>query len=87
LPIRNATAIARLSTLPSPKPACLAIEDSENGLKASLAAGLETVITPTGCSRDHDYAGALARVPDLGGVTVAQLRHWHAIAYAEDKHL
>jgi beta-phosphoglucomutase-like phosphatase (HAD superfamily) len=68
-----------------PATACLAIEDSANGLKASRGAGLATVITRTAYTDDHDFAGALALLPDLGGVTLPLLRHWHASAYDLDK--
>ncbi len=74
-----------LEQLALPAAACLALEDSANGLKASLAAGLATVITPTDYTRDHDFSGALALLPDLGQMTVPLLRHWHETAYARDK--
>ena len=74
-----------LDKLGLPPSACLALEDSANGLKASRAAGLATVITPTGYTRDHDFSGALALLPDLGRVTLPLLRHWHRTAYACDK--
>ncbi len=57
---------------------CLAFEDSSNGLRAAVAAGLATVVTPTRFTDDHDFTGALRRVPDLGAVDLAQLRRWHA---------
>ncbi len=68
-----------------PSAACLAIEDSANGLKASRAAGLATVITRTAYTDGHDFSGALALLPDLGEVTVPLLRHWHGTAYDGDK--
>lgn len=74
-----------LAQLGLPASACLAIEDSANGLKASLASGLPTVITLTGYTRDHDFSGALAVLPDLDGVTVPLLRHWHETAYDRNK--
>lgn len=43
---------------------CLAIEDSENGLQASLAAGLPTIVTVNDYTRGQDFTGAL-RVVDL----------------------
>ncbi|NWG32285.1 MAG: HAD family hydrolase [Rhodocyclaceae bacterium] len=49
-----------------PATACLAFEDSENGLKASLAAGLATVVTESEYTADHDFSGALAVLSDLG---------------------
>ncbi|NNM82624.1 MAG: HAD family hydrolase [Burkholderiales bacterium] len=45
---------------------CIAVEDSENGLKSSLAAGLKTVVTITEYTRDHDFSGAAAILSDLG---------------------
>lgn len=45
---------------------CLAIEDSENGILASHGAGLKTVVTVNDYTRDHDFAGALAVLSDLG---------------------
>jgi beta-phosphoglucomutase-like phosphatase (HAD superfamily) len=57
---------------------CLAFEDSSNGLRSAIAAGLATVITPTSFTAQHDFAGALRVLPDLSQVTLAQLRQWHA---------
>jgi HAD superfamily hydrolase (TIGR01509 family) len=57
---------------------CLAFEDSENGLRAAVAAGLATVITPNDFTAEHDFSGALRILPNLQGVGVAQLREWHA---------
>ena len=45
---------------------CLAFEDSENGIRASLGAGLKTVVTINDYTRDHDFTGALAVLSDLG---------------------
>ena len=45
---------------------CLAFEDSENGIRASLGANLRTVITINDYTRDHDFNGALAVLSDLG---------------------
>jgi len=58
--------------------ACIAFEDSGNGLKAALASGLPTVITPNRFTAHHDFAGAMRVVPDLASTTVADLRIWHA---------
>jgi HAD superfamily hydrolase (TIGR01509 family) len=49
-----------------PASACLAFEDSENGLKASLAAGLATLVTESEYTLDHDFSGAFAVLSDLG---------------------
>lgn len=45
---------------------CLAFEDSENGIRASLAAGLKTVITINDYTRTQDFSGAQAVLSDLG---------------------
>jgi hypothetical protein len=45
-----------------------------------MAAGLQTVITPTEFSAQRQFEGALRVLPDLSGVTVAQLRDWLAQA-------
>lgn len=46
--------------------ACLAFEDSENGLRASLGAGLKTLITVNDYTLDHDFSGAAVVLSDLG---------------------
>lgn len=56
---------------------CIALEDSANGLQAAQAAGLATVVTPTRFTSGHDFTGALRHIPNLLGVTVGELRHWH----------
>lgn len=45
---------------------CIAIEDSENGLKSALAANLPTLITVSGYTRSQDFNGAIAVLSDLG---------------------
>jgi HAD superfamily hydrolase (TIGR01509 family) len=55
-----------LDKLGLPAAACLAVEDSANGLKASLAAGLPTLITENEYTRGEDFSGALAVLSDLG---------------------
>jgi HAD superfamily hydrolase (TIGR01509 family) len=59
---------------------CLAFEDSANGLKAARASGLATVITTNSFTEDHDFTGALRVLPSLQGVTLDDLRQWHAKA-------
>ena len=58
--------------------ACLAFEDSANGLRAARAAGMDTVITPTAFTRHHDFAAALRVLPSLEGVTVDRLAGWRS---------
>ena len=45
---------------------CIAIEDSENGLKSAMAANLLTLITVNGYTHLQDFSGALAILSDLG---------------------
>lgn len=45
---------------------CLAFEDSENGIRASLGANLRTVVTVNDYTREHDFTGAVAVLSDLG---------------------
>jgi HAD superfamily hydrolase (TIGR01509 family) len=45
---------------------CLAFEDSENGLRSSLGAGLKTLVTVNDYTLDHDFAGAAVVLSDLG---------------------
>ncbi len=45
---------------------CLAFEDSENGLRASLGAGLKTLVTVNDYTLDHDFSGAAVVLSDLG---------------------
>ena len=67
-----------LKTMGLPAGACLAFEDSSNGLRAAHAAGLATVITPTRYTAHHDFSAALRVLPDLEGVDLHQVRQWHA---------
>jgi beta-phosphoglucomutase-like phosphatase (HAD superfamily) len=67
-----------LDALQLPASQCLALEDSNNGLRAAMAAGLATLITPNPFTAKHDFSGALKVVPDLGQVGLSQLRQWHA---------
>ena len=62
---------------------CLAFEDSENGLRAAMGAGLATVVTPNDFTATHDFTGALRTLPHLQGVGVAQLREWHQSAFQD----
>jgi len=45
---------------------CLAFEDSRNGLKSSLGAGIKTVVTVNGYTADESFDGAVAVLSDLG---------------------
>lgn len=69
-----------LQRLAVPAGVCLAFEDSANGLKAASDAGLATAVTPNAFTAHQDFTGALRVLPSLLGVTVADLRDWHAAA-------
>lgn len=68
-----------LEAMQLPAANCLAFEDSSNGLQAATAAGLATIITPTRYTAHHDFEAALRVLPDLGAVSLASLRQWHAV--------
>jgi beta-phosphoglucomutase-like phosphatase (HAD superfamily) len=55
-----------LERLGLPPEQCLAIEDSENGLRSALAAGLDTVVTVSDYTRLQDFTGARVVLSDLG---------------------
>lgn len=69
-----------LHQLHLPAAACIAFEDSGNGLRSARAAGLEAVITPTAFTTRHDFGGALRRLTSLERVRVADLQAWRAEA-------
>lgn len=46
--------------------ACIAFEDSANGVQSARGAGLMTVVTPNDYTHDHDFSGARLVVSDLG---------------------
>jgi beta-phosphoglucomutase-like phosphatase (HAD superfamily) len=67
-----------LEHLRLPASACLAFEDSGNGLKAAMGAGLATIVTPNQFTIDHDFSGALKVLPSLEGVSPAMIKAWHS---------
>lgn len=48
---------------------CAAFEDSANGLKAAVAAGLWTVVTPTFWTEGSDFSAAALVLPSFGSPT------------------
>ena len=46
--------------------ACMAFEDSLNGVKSSLAANLKTLITVNGYTREDDFSGAAIVLDQMG---------------------
>lgn len=69
-----------LSELRLTADACVAFEDSSNGLRAASAAGIPTVITPTRFTAHHDFNGALQVVNSLAGVSMQDVRAWREAA-------
>lgn len=55
-----------LERLALPPTTCIALEDSDNGLKAALGAGLTTLVTVTDYTRQQDFSGAALVVDQLG---------------------
>jgi HAD superfamily hydrolase (TIGR01509 family) len=45
---------------------CIAFEDSRNGLKSSMAAGIRTLVTINDYTADDQFDGAIAVLSDLG---------------------
>ena len=69
---------ALLATLTLQASDCLAIEDSENGLRAAHAAGIRTIVTSTAWTRGQSFDAAHITLTEFGEqVDLAALRHWH----------
>lgn len=64
-----------LEKLGLPAADCIALEDSDNGLRSSLAAGISTFITTNRYTRNQDFTGATAVFDDL-----ADLRNFYRVA-------
>jgi HAD superfamily hydrolase (TIGR01509 family) len=62
-----------LRYLDLPPEACLAIEDSRNGLLSAYRAGIATVVTPGIYTDDQDFNEAELVVPGLGSLAVEKL--------------
>jgi HAD superfamily hydrolase (TIGR01509 family) len=60
-------AARRLDTVPE---ACLALEDSENGVRAARAAGMRCVAVPSALTRGLDFSAADLVVPSLTELTL-----------------
>jgi HAD superfamily hydrolase (TIGR01509 family) len=56
-------ALKRLNLRPEE---CIAFEDSENGLKSALGAGVRTIVTVNDYTCDHDLTGAALVLDQLG---------------------
>ena len=66
-----------LAELNLPSWAALAIEDSPIGLKASNAANIPTLVTPSFYTEGEDFTTALAVLPDLAQIDLEYLKTLH----------
>jgi len=57
---------------------CLAIEDSKNGVRAALGAGIPVLVTESPWTHRDDFTGATAVLPDLAHTDLAALHRYHA---------
>lgn len=71
-----------LSSLRLPGEACIAFEDSLNGLRAAKAAGLTTVVTPSRWTTEEDFSGADLVLPSLEGLELPRLTRLLGEAHA-----
>lgn len=69
-----------LALLRKPATACVAFEDSANGLRAARAAGLATLVTPSRWTVAQDFAGADAHLHSLEQTTLDDVRCIHSAA-------
>ena len=60
-----------LAGLGLPPEACLAFEDSRNGVLSASRAGLRTIVTPCQYTAEDDFSGAARVIPSLKGFTWA----------------
>jgi len=61
--------------------ACIAFEDSLNGLRSAQGAGLATIVTPSVYTDDQDFSGADLVRPDLAGLTFDDLERVGAVRH------
>lgn len=66
-----------LRELGLPGHACLAIEDSRNGVQAARGAGIPVLATVNRWTRGDDFTGARAVLDDLAAADLAALQRWH----------
>ena len=55
-----------LEQLNLPAEACMAFEDSGNGIKSSVGAGLKTIVTVNEYTADHDFSDAVLVLDQMG---------------------
>lgn len=61
---------------------CLAFEDSANGLKSALGAGMPVVVSPSRYTHGEDFTGASAVLDTCENLSLADLRRFAASAAA-----
>lgn len=71
-----------LACLRLPAESCIAFEDSLNGLRAAKAAGLATVVTPTGWTLEEDFSAANLVLPSLEGLDLKRLDRLLEVGHA-----
>jgi beta-phosphoglucomutase-like phosphatase (HAD superfamily) len=69
-----------LQQLNLPPRDCLAVEDSEHGLSAALAAGIPTVITISDYTINENFDGARMVLTGKERLSLDKLKLWHATA-------
>lgn len=69
-----------LALLRKPAAACVAFEDSANGLRGARAAGLATIVTPSRWTMAQDFGGADAHLHSLGETSLEDVRRIHQAA-------
>lgn len=69
-----------LEAMRLPAEACIAFEDSRNGLRSSIGAGLRTIVTVNDYTRHDDFSGASLILEGLGepGEPAANLGNLHS---------
>ncbi len=67
-----------LRRLALPASACLALEDSRNGVMAARAAGIAVVVGESVYTAGDDFTGAAAVYPDFAALTLQDLIRHHA---------
>lgn len=68
--------LAALDRLALPAAACVALEDTLNGLKSAASAGLSCIVTRSAYGGPGPFPGALEVVDDLDRVRVADIAAW-----------
>lgn len=71
-----------LSMLRLPASACIAFEDSVNGLRAAKGAGLATIVTPTRWSAAEDFSSAERVLDSLENLRLSGVNEIHGEAHA-----